>query len=180
MTPPWKMALAVVGSRDVAASRQNMEIWRAVSADRGQKLVRDFSNHSIAEACRWLASGVSAEEAVRRFNKATMHESSAGLTIDMGRRALARCAARKADPATFMGELFAEAVSYYASRDLPSYVGAKGRVSNTSETIKLKDSLRETTRELVKSVGAPKLERAAWSSYISSVLKVLQSGGTSK
>jgi hypothetical protein len=40
MTPPWRMALAILGTPDVPASRQGMEIWKAVAADRGPKLIR--------------------------------------------------------------------------------------------------------------------------------------------
>jgi hypothetical protein len=178
-TPPWKMALAVLGTPDVPVSRQNTEIWRAVAADRGEKLIRDFSNTFLANACRWVVQGLPVNEAVRRYNASTRHESGAGLTIEMGRRALARCAARKTDAVTFVAELFAEAVSYYASRDLPSYVAASGRVSNTSETIKLKESLRETTRRQVKGLGEPRLGARRWRGYISEVLKALQGGGGS-
>lgn len=180
MTPPWKMALAVVGTPDVPAFRQGTEIWRAVAADRGEKLLRDFSNRSLAEASRWMSQRLSVQEALARFHQATMYESNAGLAIDMGRRALVRCAAEKGDATSFVGELFAEAISYYVSRDLPSYVGAKGRIPSASEAIRLKEALRETTKQQVKSAGEPKLGPREWRGYISTVLKTLQSGGTSE
>src|SRR2546427_5929708 len=157
MTPPWKMALAVLATPDVPPERQSIEIWKAVAADRGQKLVRDFSNPSLAEACRWVSQGLSVQEALTRFNRSTLYESNAGLAIDMGRRALARCAAERGDAASFVGELFSEAVSYYASRDLPSYVGAEGRISNSSDVIRLKETLRETTKQQVRCLGQPRL-----------------------
>ena len=180
MTPPWKMALAVVGTSDVPASRQGTEIWRAVAAERGEKLLRDFSNQSLAEACRWMSQPLSVQEALTRFQQATKYESNAGLAIDMGRRALARCAAEKGDATSFVGELFAEAVSYYVSRDLPSYVGARGRIADASEAIRLKHALREATKQQVKSLGQPKLGPREWRGYISTVLKTLQGGGTSE
>lgn len=175
-TPPWKIALAVLGTPEFPPIRQSAEIWKAVAADRGERLARDFSNDSLAEACRWVAEGLSVEESLSRFDKSTLYESDAGLAVDMGRRALVRCAAEGGDAASFVGELFAEAVSYYASRDLPSYVGAEGRVSTTSDVIQLKESLRETTRKQVRSLGQPRLGPGEWREYITMVLRVLQSG----
>ena len=179
MTPPWKMVAAVIGTPDVPPLRQGIEIWRAVAADREEKLLRDFSNRSLAEACQWLSKGMPAQEAVVKFRHATMYEHSAGLAIDMGCRALARSAAQGADAASFVGELFAEAVSYYMSRDLPSYVGARGRIGNTSEAIRLKEAVRESTKQQVKSVGEPQFGRQ-WRGYIARVLKTLQGGGAAQ
>src|SRR4029077_2218838 len=125
----------------------------------------------------WISQGVSVQEALERLNRATRYESNAGLAIDMGRRALARTAAAKGDAASFVGELFAEAVSYYISRDLPSYVAARGRIPNTSETIRLKEALRESTKRQVTSIGAPRHTPREWRRYISQVLKSLQGGG---
>lgn len=176
-TPPWRMALAVVGTPDVSPSRQSLEIWKAVAADRGEKLLRDFANPALAAACRYVAEGLPVHDALERFDRSTLHESSAGLALEMGRRALARCTAQRTDAASFVGELFAEAVSYYASRDLSSFVAAEGRVANTSSAINLKDSLRQTTRDQIKALGNPRLTPREWKSYITRVLKALQGEG---
>jgi hypothetical protein len=180
MTPPWKMALAVVGTPDVPVSRQSLEIWRAVAADRGEKLLRDFSNRSLAEACRWMSQQMPVNEVLARFQRETMYESNAGLAIDIGRRALARCAAERGDATSFVGELFAEAVSYYISRDLPSYVGARGRIPSNGDAIRLKEALRESTKQRVRSMGEPKLGPREWRGYISSVLRTLKGEGTAE
>jgi len=176
-TPPWRMALAVVGTPDVGPSRQSIEIWKAVAADRGEKLLADFANPALATACRYVAEGLPVHDALERFDRSTLHESSAGLAIEIGRRALARCTAQRTDAATFVGELFAEAVSYYASRDMPSFVAAEGRVANTSSAIQLKDSLRQTTKDQVRALGSPRLTPREWKSYITRVLKALQGEG---
>src|SRR5689334_1915408 len=104
-TPPWRMALAVLGTSDVPAARQTLEIWQAVAADRGSKLLRDFSNPSLAEACRLVSQNLSVEEALSRFNRLSLYESNAGLAIDMGRRALSRCVAQRGDAQNFVSEL---------------------------------------------------------------------------
>lgn len=179
-TPPWTMAWAVLGAIDVPVERQCIEIWRAASADRGDKMLRDFANRSLAEACRVAAAGLSPQEAVARFNEISRYESDAGLVIDMGRRAIARCAAERGTAVKFVAELFSEAVSYYVSRDLPSYVAAAGRVANTTEAIKLKESLRRVTKQQVEGVGEPKLGPKQWQEYVAHVLRVLQDKGVSQ
>jgi len=176
-TPPWRIALAVVGTPDVDPARQGLEIWRAVAADRGEKLVSDFASTSLAEACRYVAEGLPVHDALARYDRSTLHESEAGLALEMGRRALARCAAQRTDAATFVGELFAEAVSYYASRDLPSFVAAEGRVANTSRAIELKDKLRQATKEQVKALGSPQLTPKGWKSHVTRVVTALRGEG---
>ena len=168
------MALAILGTQEVSPDRQCMEIWRAVAADRGEKMLRDFSNHALAEACQVAASRLSPQDAVNRFNEVTKYVSDAGLVIDMGRRAIARCAAEHGDAKRFMSELLAEATSYYASRDLPSYVAAPGRIAASTDSIRLKEALRETTKHQVESVGEPRLAPRQWSRYIEEVLNVLR------
>ena len=146
-------------------------------AERGPMMIRDFASASLREACRVASSGLSPREAIERFNEITRYESAAGLAIDMGRRAVARCAAERGDSTRFVAELFSEAVSYYASRDLPSYIASAGRVASSSEAIHLKDSLREVTRQQVESVGRPDLNADRWGEYVARVLRTLQGGG---
>jgi hypothetical protein len=177
LNPPWRIALAVLGTPETPPDRQCMEIWRAVAADRGEKMLQDFASRPILEACRLASSALSPQDAVARFNAATRYDSDAGLVIDMGRRALARCAAEHGGATQFVSQLFAEAVSYYASRDLPSYVAAPGRITNSSDSIALKDSLRRITRKQVESVGPAPVGPKQWRRYIAEVLKILQSGG---
>jgi hypothetical protein len=164
----------VVGAPDVSPARQSLEIWKAVAADRGEGLLQDFSSPALAEACRYVAQGLSVNDAIAQFDRSTLREGAAGLVLDMGRRALARCAAQRTDATGFVGELFAEAVSYYSSRDLPSFVGAAGRVPTTSDAIRLKDSLRQTTKEQIRPLGPPQLTPTGWRRHITRVLKTLQ------
>jgi hypothetical protein len=157
-----------------------MEIWKAVAADRGEKLLSDFANPALAAACRFVVEGIPVHDALERFDRSTVHESSAGLAIEIGRRALARCTAQKVDAATFVGELFAEAVSYYASRDIPSFVAAEGRIASTSSSIQLKDRLRQTTKDQVKALGQPRFTPREWKSHIARVLRALQGEGSAQ
>lgn len=176
-TLAWRTALAVLGTSDTPADRQCTEIWRAVAADRGTKLEREFSNAVFAEACRLASAQGPVQEAVRAYNEVVRYVSDAGLAVDMGRRALARSAAEKGGAKAFVSELFAEAVSYYASRDLPSFVGATGRVHSSTECIDLKDSLRQITRERVMSAGDPGASAKSWGQFVGRALRALRKEG---
>lgn len=172
--PPWRPALAILGKTNTTPEQQIREIWRAAAADRGEKLLRDFSHEALANACKLVAQRSSLAAGLNAYDASTIHASDGGLAIEMGRRALARCLASKSSPTQFVGELFSEAVSYYCSRDLPSFVAAPGRIQSTSSAIKLKAELRKLTRESVKELGPPKYTGHAWKGYIDKVLKQLQ------
>ena len=146
-SPPWKPALAVLGTPRIPVERQCVEIWRAAVGDRGDSLFEDLSNPAIASGYTYVAEGMTVAEAIRNFDSDCMKQKKASFAMEMARRALARCVATgKTDkPKSYGAELFAEAVSYYASRDLPSFVGAAGRISNISELLTLKQGLREVT-----------------------------------
>ncbi|MGI9074284.1 MAG: hypothetical protein ACR2JB_23890 [Bryobacteraceae bacterium] len=172
--PPWKPALAVLGRTDVPAERQSLEIWRAVAADRGERLLRDLANPTLAEACSLIAKGRSVSDALDAYDEATLHIADVGLAVDLGRRALARAAVNSSGPSGFASELFAEAVSYYASRDLPSFVAAPGRIANSSAALDLKENLRKIARKTASQAGEPPLDRRGWHRYVSRVLTALQ------
>jgi len=172
--PPWKPALAVLGLTDVPAERQSLEIWRAVAADRGERLLRDLANPTLAEACSLIAKGRSVSDALDAYDEATLHIADVGLAVDLGRRALARAAVNSSGPSGFASELFAEAVSYYASRDLPSFVAAPGRIANSSAALDLKENLRKIARKTASQAREPPLDRRGWHRYVSRVLTALQ------
>lgn len=169
-TPAWKPALRVLGDPKIPSERQCLELWRAAESDRGENFLRDFSNPAIAEACRYVSKGLDVKEALRNFDNVSLREGASGIVVDMARRALARCTATKSEPLSFVSEVFSEAISYYASRDLPSFVGARGRVSSMSDSIQLKRTLRDITRLRVREAGQPKLQHKAWKKYISKVI----------
>lgn len=179
-TPPWKLALAILGKSGVSPDRQSREVWRAAYADRGEKLLRDLSHSALANACHLVEQRTTIQDGLGNYEKSIHYESEGGLVLEMGKRALTRCLATRASSTEFVGELFSEAVSYYISRDLPSYVSAPGRVESTLEAIKLKSACREVTRNTVKEVGRPKYKDQQWPKYIAKVLYALQGHATHK
>src|ERR1035438_4136459 len=140
-TPPWKMALAVLGRPDVPVARQNREIWRSVQAERGPETADDFSHPAVAVACRLAAESSDVRVSLSAYEEHLASQNKSGFAVEIAKRALARTVRAQQGPEGFARELFAEATSYYASRDLPSFVGSRGRVSTTSEAIALKTSL---------------------------------------
>ncbi len=174
--PTWKPALAVIGRTDIPATRQLIELWRAAYGERGERLLYDFSQPSLAAACQLVAEKVPVHRALIHFDEINQQENRAGLAIELGRRALARCAASGASSLDFVGELFGEATAYYASRDLPSFVAAEKRVASNSEGIALKQTLQDTAKETVEQLGDPPLEPVAWGDHVARVLSALRGG----
>lgn len=172
--PPWKPFLAVVGRPDIPVDRQARELWRAAYADRGPRLEDDFSQITLAVACELAATSRNVQTALREYDAANQREHRAGLGVEIGRRALARSVGRGSGRSGFAEDFFAEASSYYASRDLPSFIGAAGRVKNTSSAIELKNAITRVTREQVSRIGMPRTDAEGWASFVRSALMVLR------
>jgi hypothetical protein len=125
-----------------------------------------------------VAEGRSVAEALFAYDEATLHLSDVGLAVDLGRRALVRAAAKNSGAIGFAGELFAEAASYYVSRDLPSFVAAPDHILNSSSAIALKEELRNVARQAAFIAGEPADDRRGWNRYVARVITVLQARET--
>jgi len=172
--PPWRMALAVLGRSDVPIERQSREIWMAAHADRGDKLIRDLSHPALAMACKAIESHLPLARTLQNYQESMQYEEASGFALEMGKRALIRSVSASKTATEFVGELFAETVSYYASRDLPSYVGSSGRVQTMSQSIALKEQLRDVARQAVRSAGSPSFSSEGWSKYINRIVDTLK------
>jgi hypothetical protein len=166
----------VLGRTDVPADRQLREIWLGAYGDRGSRLVDDFSQDSLAVACDLAARTTDVSAALQRYDARSQRDAQVGLAIELGRRALAKSVSRQTGALGFASELFAEATAYYASRDLPSLVAAKGRVETSSAAIQLKQELRELTRTAVSASGIPPTDSEGWSRFVESTLRSLRGG----
>lgn len=173
-SPPWRPVQAVLGRNDIDSRRQVQEIWLAAVADRGERLIRDFSRPAMADLLRVAASNPSPHAAIQAFDEVLAKRGDAGLALDLARRALVRNAAVKGGATGFASELFSELSGYYASRDLPSYVGAENRVPNSSASIELKNAIRAVTQEAVRRAGEPKLRQSSWQKYVAAVVDQLR------
>lgn len=169
-TPNWQLASAVLGRSDVALQRQSEEMWRAAAADREGRLAGELGAEVLAAAGAIAAAARSPQEAAALFHRQVQEQKSAGIMLDIGRRALIRAVAQGAGAAGFAAELFSEAASYYSSRDLPSYVGAPGRVDRTSESVALKNGLQGIARGAALAAGPPLVEPGAWRGFVGRVL----------
>lgn len=175
-TGGWRLAQAVLGRTAVPVEQQSVELWRAVAGDRGDRLLQDFGSPLLATAAAVAAETRTPVEALRRFDEAVRRERAAGLTLDMGRRALARTVATAGGAAAFGAELFAEAAGYYVSRDLPSYLGAAGRVATATEAVTLKEGFRTVARQAARSAAgeaSPPSDPQGWRAYVARVVNDL-------
>ena len=169
-TPNWQLANAVLGRGDVSLQRQSEEMWRAAAADREGRLAGELGGEVLAAAGSIAAAARSPQEAAALFHRQVQAQKSAGIVVDIGRRALIRAVAQGSGAAGYAAELFSEAASYYSSRDLPSYVGAPGRVESTSDSVALKSGLQGIAREAAAAAGPPPAEPGAWGGFVGRVL----------
>lgn len=172
-TPNWNVTRSVLGNPQVSEDLQSREIWRAAMADRGDALRNDLGMPLLAAACDIAARATSPIEALSRFEQSVLSNRAASLTLDLGKRALARAVATKSGADGFAAELFAETAAYYVSRDLPSFVASHGRVKTTTEAIALKEKLKTVARQAAKSIPV-RTDPAGWKEYVSRVLTTLQ------
>lgn len=172
-TPPWRLTNAVLGQPAVDAGRQSLEIWRAATSDPVAALRDSLAHPAIAEACRIASTAPSVGDALSSYDRVLAQMRAASLQIDLAQRAMVRVVAGGPDPARFAAEFFAEVGSYYVSRDLPSHVGARGRVANASAAIALKEEIRNIARAGARAVGAVGYTPRQWRTYVGRVLKKL-------
>jgi hypothetical protein len=175
--PTWRLATAILGRLEWPAERQSREIWRAATSDREGRLYGDLGDPLLVEACRIAESGPDPISASQYFHQRLNENHAAGLALEMAQRALVRAAATRSGASGFASELFAEAASYYVSRDLPSFVGQSGRVSTTSEAVHLKDQIRTVARETALRTGPVKADLDSWQGYVARVIAALQGAG---
>lgn len=176
-TPNWRLSRAILGRSDVDHQRQAQELWRAGLADREGKLESDLADPIIANICRVASEVAHPKEAYNAHEELLAKEGRTSLVLDMSKRALIRAVASKTGTQGFASELFSEVVSYMASRDLPSYVGVKGRISTPSASIALKNDLRKYASKAAMAVPV-ETSSSGWSEYVSKVTKILASGGS--
>ncbi|MCJ7767172.1 hypothetical protein MUP79_02110 [Candidatus Bathyarchaeota archaeon] len=172
-TPNWKLARALLGEPSIPASRQAQELWRSASAERRDFLIDTLGSPIIASACELASRSESPEQAISQFESVIVSSYSANLALDLAKRALARAVAARTGSQGFASELFAEVIGYYASRDLPSFVAAAGRVETTSAAIALKKDMMTFARDTAAQ-RAPGTDPNGWKSYVKQTVDSLQ------
>lgn len=180
-TPSWGAVRSLLGQTRVPVQLQSREIWRAAAADPEAAVEHNLANPFLALAAQIASQSSSAVEAADKFDNEVADAGAAGLMLDLGRRALMRAVAAGQGAAGFGAELFAETASYYLSRDLPSLVGAAGRVESSSQTMELKRQVQGIAREVASGgarmlEGEPDVRTQRWTGYVRTVLQGLQGG----
>ena len=173
-TPSWDLAKALLGRDGVDPKRQSTELWRAASGERGDQLLEELSSPLVAEACQIAGTTKSVPEAINSFENRILERHENTLTLDLCKRALARTVAMGSGEQGFGAEFFGEITTYYASRDLPSFTAANGRIQTTSEAIQLKQELRSIAAETARSAGKVASDQRGWRSYVHDALEALQ------
>ena len=175
-TPGWRPVKAILASTEWSVERQSLEIWRAALNDRQGRLQLELSDPLVANAGVIAEERVNPAQAMRAFDQTAVESYSAGLILDMAKRALVRASAARSGAEGFASELFAEAASYFASRDLPSYVGRPGRIQTSTGAIAFKNQIREIARQTALSASRVRTDIGGWQAYVSETLSSLQNG----
>jgi hypothetical protein len=152
--------------------------WRAAGSDRHAELITTFGDPVLVEAANIAGRGTKPTRAAETFDSALDRDAKVGVLFDCARRALVRAVASNAGAAGFASELFVEAANYYASRDLPSFVGQAGRVSSASAALELKNDIRKHTRDTVRALASTfksgKVAANQWNAFVKDALGALQ------
>jgi hypothetical protein len=173
--PSWIAARKVLGNPQFSPERQSQEIWRAATSDAGAQLRSNLGASIFATGAAIAANSRSVSEALNTFNQKLAAAKVSTIYTEIGARALARAVKRGAGTPGFAAELFAETVSYYVSRDLPSFVGSARRTESVSAAISLKQSLAEKARAVAfeHAKDAPS-SAIAWRRFVEGTLAVLR------
>jgi hypothetical protein len=173
--PTWLPARAVLGREGVAPDSQSRELWRAALGDQ-EALVRErLSSEVMRFACELASQKQPPNHSIARLDDFLQESPTPNLFDSIAKRALARAASKGGGRETFGAEVFAETASYLASRDIPSYVGAPGRIRSVNEAVELKAQLQERAR--TAAVNAPLKDTSSqrWRTYVANVLADLTS-----
>ena len=174
-SPSWRLARAALGTLDIPPNRQLTDLWRAALADRGDTILADLSQPLIRQALRIAGTQRSPAEAMGAFDEAARQAGRASVYLDLCRRALGRAVAGGGGSTGLAAELFSELTSYYASRDLPSFVAAPTKVRGTGDAVALKSELRSAVKAEVENLGPVIPDAKRWRQLVSSLLDRLGS-----
>jgi hypothetical protein len=174
-TPSWSIAREVLANAAVEPATQSRELWRAAASDQTAQLIEKLSHPIMSRACELAGEAMSPSDALASFEKILISSHTSGLVFDMARRALARAAAVRAGQRGFAAELFSELVSYYSSRDTPSFIAGRDRVATTSGAIFLKGQLRAIARQAAAETSPLSSDPQVWAGFVRAVVDHLQS-----
>lgn len=169
----WRIALSTLGT-DVPVERQSALMWHAAALDRQGGLFHDLTNDAVAAAFQVAVETRDASAAARAFDQLVLNYKYSGLYLQWAKRALVRTARVSGSRTDFVAELLSEVASYYISRDLPSFVGARSRIETMSQALELKDRFlniaRSTARRVVQTIPS----RVPWGLVVERTLEELQ------
>ncbi len=173
--PTWLPARAVLGLNGVAPDYQSRELWRAALGDQEALIRERLSSDVMRFACELASQEQPPTQSIARLEDFLLESPNPNLFDSIAKRALARAASKGGGRETFGAEVFAETASYLASRDIPSYVGAPGRIQSVSEAVSLKAQLQERARTAAANTPLKDTSLQRWRTYVANVLTDLTS-----
>jgi hypothetical protein len=173
-TPNWDAALTTYETDTIPVERAVQEIWRAATNQPEGNLGVDLGTPIVAECLHIAESATSREQAVQEARRAIALSGQTSLASDIAQRAVTQSFARPQDrTSAFVESLFAEAGNYLVSRDLPGYIGSKGRAKTVSQAIRLKSAVQERIAAVVSETQRPtelSSSSALWRTFVDDVI----------
>lgn len=176
-TSSWRAAQAAYTNPSVPIERVVQEIWRAAVNQPAGNVAQSLAASVVARCLQIASTANSREIAIAEASSHIALSGGASLGAEIAKRAVAK-SFREGDDrvAAYTANLFSEASNYLISRDLPGFVGARGRVHNATESLAFKLAAQRHVQERVEQVPRPSREHLArnWSSYVAAVVDHLR------
>jgi hypothetical protein len=173
-TPGWNAVGASYSTEAIGADRIVQEIWRAASSQAVGNLPADLSNPLVSKFAEIATASGDRTKALQEAQHLVAAAGTTSLALDIAHRALTQSFSTSGDRTqSFAQALFAQAVNYLVSRDLPGFVGAAGRAHNVTEAIALKNMLTDHTAKLVRTIpisASTLRDASSWRAYVEAVV----------
>jgi hypothetical protein len=178
-TPNWRVVDTGYINDDVTIDRLVQEIFRAAANQPEGNLLQDLSEPIMAECLRIVERANTHFDAIQQFRQALISSGQTSLAAEIAQRAIVLTFQSTEDrTSAFVHSLFSEAGNYLVSRDLSGFIGS-GRLSNISDSIAFKNSIRQQISKKVGEVSPPAkvLSKAIlWREYVNQIVNHIVRG----
>ena len=176
-TNNWRAVAAIYRSEEIPVERAVQEVWRAATNQPLGDLKSALAAPIIAQCLGITLEAKSPSEAYHTISKMVALKGLSTLATDLAKRAAVNSFSKPGNRRlNFAESLFSEAINYLVSRDLPGYVGVGDRISNVSDIIKFKKSVRQQVEITVNKYNVPvsvEKEYDSWKTYVGNVIDIL-------
>ncbi|MBX3150298.1 hypothetical protein KF728_09140 [Candidatus Obscuribacterales bacterium] len=173
-TRGWNIVQTVYTTESIGVERAVTEIWRAATGE-ATNLATQLASPIVARIEQIASTSGSPTEIAMRVEMEIASSGSANFACEVARLAAIKTAQAPVESrqTLFREKLFAEASSYFVSRDISGFVGQNFRNQNVSEMVEFKQKAMESTTVSVRK-SSEQLKKASWSEYVAGIVDDLR------